>query len=266
VSGPSGPGVASEGGDVPVRDAATVALLRDGMAGIEVWLLTRVTQMVFAAGMSVFPGGRVDTADADLPFVAGSEQLTADRFACTPEMARALVGAAVRETFEETGVLLTSPPSAALADAREDVEAGRLAFGTLLREHGLTVDADALRPWARWVTPAGEVRRYDTRFFVGALPAGAEALDVTTESSSGDWVRAGEAMEQAQRGERGLMAPTLATLASLVPFASVAEVFEASAQRSLAAVRPTLDRRADGGYDAVLPDGSRVPLPASLIK
>jgi hypothetical protein len=141
-----------------------------------------------------------------------------------------------------------------------------VAFGTLLREHGLTVDADALRPWARWVTPAGEVRRYDTRFFVGALPPGAQALDVTTESSSGDWVRADEAMEQAQRGERGLMAPTLATLASLVPFASVAEVFEASAQRSLAAVRPTLDQRADGGYDAVLPDGSRFPLPASLIK
>ncbi len=255
----------SSADEVPVRDAATVALLRDGESGIQVWLLTRVTQMVFAAGMSVFPGGRVDADDAALPFVDGSEAATAAGYDCAPETARALLGAAVRETFEETGVLLTTP-GADLADHREDVEAGRVSFGRLLREHGLSVDADALRPWARWVTPAGEVRRYDTRFFVGVLPAGAEALDVTTESSSGDWVSAAEAMEQAQRGERGLMAPTLATLASLVPFGSVSDVVEAAARRSLDAVRPTLDRREDGGYDAVLPDGTRFPLPDSLIK
>lgn len=255
----------SELDEVPVRDAATVALLRDGVSGVEVWMLTRVTQMVFAAGMSVFPGGRVDPDDAALPLTAGSDLLAAAGFDCPPDMARALLGAAVRETFEETGVLLTTP-TANLPDAREDVEAGRVSFAALLREHGLRIDADALRPWARWVTPAGEVRRYDTRFFVGMLPEGAEALNVTTESSSGDWVSAGVAMEQAQRGERGLMAPTVATLASLVAFNSVAEVFAAAAQRSLDPIRPTLSRRDDGGYDAVLPDGTRFPLPASLIR
>jgi 8-oxo-dGTP pyrophosphatase MutT (NUDIX family) len=256
----------SDGGDaVPVRDAATVALLRDGPLGVEAWLLTRVTQMVFAAGMSVFPGGRVDADDANLPFVSGSEALTAAGFHCSPEMARALLGAAVRETFEETGVLLTTP-SADLADVREDVEAGRVSFGRLLRDHDLRVDAEALRPWARWVTPAGEVRRYDTRFFVGVLPPGAEALNVTTESSAGGWLSAAEAMEQAQRGERGLMPPTVATLASLVPFRSVVEVINAAEQRSLDAIRPTLERRDDGGYDVRLPDGTRLPIPTALVK
>lgn len=251
--------------DVPVRDAATVALLRDGPSGLEVWMLTRVTQMVFAAGMSVFPGGRVDAADVDLPFLGGAETLTATRYDCSPDFARALLGAAVRETFEETGVLLTVP-SVDLAEARADVEAGRISFGALLAEHGLRVDADALRPWSRWVTPAGEVRRYDARFFVAALPEGAEALDVTTESSAAGWIGAGEALEQAQRGERRLLPPTLGTLASLVPLGSVAEVLDSAAERALDPVEPRLSRRADGGLDAVLPDGSRLALLASMFR
>lgn len=248
-----------------VRDAATIVLLRDGVSGIEVWLLTRVTQMVFAAGMSVFPGGRVDAADADLPFVPGSEALTAVRYSCAPEVARAWLGAAVRETFEETGVLLTTP-SADLADAREDVETGRVPFGSLLREHGLSVDAGALRPWGRWVTPAGEARRYDARFFVAALPDGVEAQDVTSESSSAGWLGPGDALAEAQRGERGLLPPTLATLASLMPFGSVAAALDGSAGRSLDPVQPRLSKRGDGGYDALLPDGSRFALPKSMFR
>ena len=85
-----------------IRDASTVVLLREGADGPEVWLMTRVTGMAFAGGMAVFPGGRVDTADAELPF-AGSLDEAARRFDCTPEQARAIVGAAVREVFEETG-------------------------------------------------------------------------------------------------------------------------------------------------------------------
>ncbi len=249
--------------DVPVRDAATVALLRDGSDGIEAWLLTRVTGMVFAGGMAVFPGGRVDDADADLPFPGGAEAETAARFGCEARMARALLGAAVRETYEETGVLL-SVPYADLSGAHGDVEAGRVGFGELLRTNGLTVDAAALRPWARWVTPAGEVRRYDTRFFVAALPDGAEALDVTTESSEASWHGVGAALEQAQRGERGMLPPTLATLASLSGFATVAEAMAASDTRGLDPVRPTVRRGADGSFIAELSDGSSFVLPASL--
>lgn len=264
----SGGGVPSSNGagrnaDVPVRDAATVVLLRDGVDGIEAWLLTRVTQMAFAAGMSVFPGGRVDPADAALP-LAGDVGEVATRFDCPDELARALVGAAVRETFEETGVLLTVPP-ADLAEYRAAVESGELPFGELLARHGLAVDVRALRPWSRWVTPAGEVRRYDTRFFVGALPDGAQAQDVTTESSAASWLPIGEALDQAQRGERKLLPPTMITLLAIQSHGTVADVLAAAAEQSLAPVRPKLSVGEDGSVSVELPDGSVHPLPPSLL-
>jgi 8-oxo-dGTP pyrophosphatase MutT (NUDIX family) len=249
--------------DVPVRDAATVVLLRDGPSGLQAWLLTRVSQMVFAGGMAVFPGGRVDPADADLPFAAGAEAAAAARFGCSADQARALLGAAVRETFEETGVLLTVP-AAELGDARAAVEAGRVSFGQLLREHGLSADADALHPWGRWVTPAGEVRRYDARFFLAELPAGAQPQDVTTESSSAGWFGVTAALEAAQRGELGFMPPTAATLASLAGFGTVAEAVAAAEARELDPIRPTLHRDPDGGLRVELPDGTSVAVPRSL--
>jgi 8-oxo-dGTP pyrophosphatase MutT (NUDIX family) len=243
----------------PVRDAATVVLLRDGGAGIEVWLLTRVRQMAFAAGMSVFPGGRVDEDDADLPWVGPAPAQLAARFGCDERLARSLVGAAVRETFEETGVLLTVP-AASLAAARADVEAGRVPFGTLLREHGLAVDAEAVRPWARWITPAGEVRRYDTRFFVAALPPHAYAADLTSESSVATWVSVHEALAGQLRGERAMLPPTVATLRSVAEYPTVGEVLGAADSRSLDPIAPVLHRRPDGLH-VELPDGTLVPLP-----
>jgi 8-oxo-dGTP pyrophosphatase MutT (NUDIX family) len=251
--------------DVPVRDAATVILLRDGPSGLEVWLLTRVTQMVFAAGMAVFPGGRLDDADADVPFAAGAEARTAAQFGCDAVQARALLGGAVRETFEETGVLLTLP-SADLSDARTDVEAGRVSFGELLRTNGLTADAEALHPWSRWVTPAGEVRRYDARFFIGVMPEGVEAQDVTTESSSAGWFGVGAALESAQRGELGMLPPTIMTLASLARYLSVAEVLDAAQQRSLEPISPSIERNDDGDIIAKLPDGTAFVLPRTLFR
>jgi 8-oxo-dGTP pyrophosphatase MutT (NUDIX family) len=248
--------------DVPVRDASTVVLLRDGASGVQAWLLTRVREMVFAGGMTVFPGGRVDRADADLPFTAGAGVETASRFGCDETTARALLGAAVRETFEETGVLL-STPVADLSGARTDVETGRVSFGELLRANGLTVDATGLHPWSRWVTPPGEKRRYDTRFFVGLMPDGAEASDVTTESSEASWVGVEEALAQVQRGERRMLPPTIMTLSSLLPFATVAEAVATSVDRSLEAVRPNIRVEGDRVV-AELPDGTSVRLPASM--
>jgi 8-oxo-dGTP pyrophosphatase MutT (NUDIX family) len=249
--------------DVPIRDAATVVLLRDGLDGVEVWLLTRVTQMAFAAGMTVFPGGRVDDADPSLPLVGGDVAAVALRFDCDETTAHALIGAAVRETFEETGVLL-SVPAADLSGARADVERGLVSFGDLLRANGLAVDADALHPWSRWITPAGESRRYDTRFFVGALPEAAEAQDVTTESSAASWVPIADALEQAQRGERKMLPPTLMTLGSLLPFATVAEALASAASRRLDAVRPEVRVAEDGSVAVELTDGVVVPVPPGM--
>jgi 8-oxo-dGTP pyrophosphatase MutT (NUDIX family) len=246
-----------------VRDAATVVLLRDSPDGLEVWLLTRVTQMAFAGGMAVFPGGRVDTADTALPFAAGAEQRTATRLGCSIDEARALLGAAVRETFEETGVLL-SVPSADLSGARTDVEAGRVSFGDLMRTNDLSVDSEALHLWGRWVTPVGEVRRYDTRFFVAQLPDGAQAQDVTTESSSAGWFGVGDALERAQRGEIGMLPPTIMTLASLAGFRSVADVIVAADERLLDAIIPTIGQDDSGRYFVQLPDGTKMGVPESL--
>jgi 8-oxo-dGTP pyrophosphatase MutT (NUDIX family) len=248
--------------DVPVRDAATVVLLRDGAEGIEAWMLTRVTGMAFAGGMSVFPGGRLDPADGSLPLAGGNLPWLGERFGTDAATAHALVGAAVRETFEETGVLL-SVPFADLSGARGDVELGRIAFGDLLAANGLQVDAGALHPWSRWVTPAGEKRRYDTRFFVGALPDTAEAQDLTSESSEASWVGVGAAIEQAQRGERRLMPPTMMTLAELLPFASVTEVIASSDSRDLQPVRPKV-RLAGESVAVELPDGTVLPVPPGL--
>jgi 8-oxo-dGTP pyrophosphatase MutT (NUDIX family) len=239
---------------VPVHDAATVVLLRDGTDGLEAWLLQRVTSMAFAAGMTVFPGGRVETTDADLPIPGAAVALAARTFDCAATMARALIGAAVRETYEETGVLLTTP-SPDLAEARADVEAGRRPFADLLHEHALTVEAAALAPWGHWVTPVGESRRYDTRFFIAALPAGAHARDVTSESAEASWVAVAEALEQVRAGSRGMLPPTVITLESLAPFGTVAEVMAAAPDRPIDTIEPRLRWSDEGGRYVELPDG-----------
>jgi 8-oxo-dGTP pyrophosphatase MutT (NUDIX family) len=247
---------------VPIRDAATVVLLRDGADGADVWLLTRVDQMVFASGTTVFPGGRVDPDDADLPWTGQPPDELAARLGCDAVTARTLVGAAVRETFEETGVLLTDPP-ASLADrpnVAADVEAGRIRFGDLLRDRGLAVAADLVHPWARWVTPVGEVRRYDTRFFVAELPYGAEPADLTSESSTAGWVAVRDALIEGDRGERILMPPTAAVLRSVAAHSTVRAALAAADSRDLTPVRPMLRRDQDGAF-IVLPDGSSLRLP-----
>jgi 8-oxo-dGTP pyrophosphatase MutT (NUDIX family) len=250
---------AAERPDVPVRPAATVILLRDRPTGMEVWLLTRVGGMAFASGMTVFPGGRADPADVELPWCGPPAREFADLFDCDESTARMLVGAAIRETFEETGLLLSRPPvdlaPDLLAELQLAVEDGSLPFATVLADHGLAVDAAAVRPWGRWVTPAGERRRYDTHFFVAQAPALGEATALTTEAASASWVRVSDAVAGSDRGERLLLPPTRAMLTSLEPFDTVAEVFAAAVDRPLAAVQPL--RFADErGVRIELPEGT----------
>jgi 8-oxo-dGTP pyrophosphatase MutT (NUDIX family) len=230
---------AAEGG---VRDASTVVVLRDSGCGIEAWLLTRVAHLAFAAGMTVFPGGRVEPGDAELPW-AGA-----------PPAEPALVGAAVRETFEETGVLL-GVPRLDLGAERADVEAGRTPFGALLRSHGAAIDPSGLRPWARWITPEAEARRYDTRFFVAALPDGQEPAAVTGEAVRAGWVPVAEALAQWERGQRRMLPPTIMTLRSVAPFPGVADVLAAAPGRSLEPVRARVENE-----QVVLPSGERFAL------
>ena len=169
------------------RDAATVMLLRPAVGGVEVLMLRRVAAMKFAPGAYVFPGGSVDQADyAEVGWHGPDPAEFGARLGASAEMARALVCAAVRETFEEAGVLLAGAPGGGpLADPsgpsweadRAALTAGQATLAELLSRRGLVLRADLLVPWARWITPEGEPRRFDARFFAAALrrPAGDRA-------------------------------------------------------------------------------------------
>ncbi|HVB27580.1 MAG TPA: NUDIX hydrolase [Mycobacteriales bacterium] len=236
---------------VEPRHAATVVLLRDTSSGIRAYLLRRAGSMAFAPRMHVFPGGSVDPRDAQIGDAAWigprpatwTTVLTAD-----DGLARALVAAAVRETFEESGVLLAGPAADRVVEdtTGEGWEADRLALldrslslADLLHRRGLALRADLLRPWAHWITPEPEPRRYDTRFFVAALPAGQRTRDVSTESDRVIWVSPAEALERHAAGELAMLPPTVVTLAELAGFADVAAVIRAGDARD---VRPILPR------------------------
>ncbi|GAB3000155.1 NUDIX hydrolase [Saccharothrix stipae] len=245
------------GPPVEPRDAATVVLVRDGAAGLEAFLLRRVAGMAFAGGMTVFPGGGVDRRDADtsVAWTGPPPSWWAERFGCSVELATALVCAAVRETFEESGVLLAGPSSssvvadtAAYASARAALVARELSLAQFLASEGLVLRADLLRPWANWLTPVEEPRRYDTFFFVAVLPVGQSADGVTTEASDAAWQRPSDALGDWKAGRRALMPPTWVTLAELDELGSVAAVLSES--RAVSKVIPKLVR--DGGVVRVV--------------
>ena len=230
----------------PTRDAATVALLRDAPGGVEVYLLRRVRGMAFAGGMHVFPGGSVDPEDAGkgaagIGWAGPPPSAWAQAFGCDEPLARALVCAAVRETFEESGVLLAgATPDDVLHDVSTDeweaeraaLEAREHSLSELLSRRRLVVRADLLRPLAHWITPAAEAKRFDTRFFAARMPAGQVCREVGTEADSRVWVRPKDALEQGLT----LMAPTLAVLRDLAAYDDV----EASlaAERTIRTVQP----------------------------
>lgn len=236
---------------VAARDAATVVLLRDGERGLEVYLLRRHARMAFAPGQVVFPGGGVDPRDrdADIDWAGPEPAEWAERFRCDEATARGLVCAAVRETFEESGVLLAGTDGATVVAATTDAtwEADRaalesrvLSLANLLRRRGLVLRGDLLGAWAHWITPEFEPRRYDTRFFVAVLPAGQHTRDVSGESESVAWMRPGEALTAVREGRIAMMPPTVRTCTEVGVLARAADAGSASAARCIATVMPRL--------------------------
>lgn len=233
------------------RDAATVVLLRDGARGPEAFLLRRVAGMAFAGGMTVFPGGSVDVADAvaDTPWTGPLPAAWARRFGTDEALARALVCAAVRETFEEAGVLLASPArDANVADLggaeweaeRVSLEGRAQSLSELLVRRGLVLRADFLRAWSHWITPESEPRRFDTRFFVAALPQGQLTREVGGESDGVHWMRPADALSAHRRGELPMLPPTAVTLSDMSPYPNVAAVLAAAESRTITPILPRL--------------------------
>ena len=267
------PGFAESLGEPPgqvvePKPAATIVLLREGGSvsggappsgdspGLEVLLLRRVRSSGFVPGAWVFPGGRVDRDDASADLVARLEGLTADgaanRLGLLPGSdppALAYYIAAIREAFEETGILVGHSSDGAPRTAAEDAEVRQLrqrlledegSFPLVLDQLGCRLDAAAVEYVAHWITPEAEPRRYDTRFFAAAVPAGAESLHHTREMSDSRWISPSEALRRNREGALPMVFPTIKTLMALEGFSRPTDVLQAFRGREIKAILPTL--------------------------
>jgi 8-oxo-dGTP pyrophosphatase MutT (NUDIX family) len=250
------------------RNAATVMLLRPRAPdGVEVLMLRRTTAMKFAPGAYVFPGGSVDEADfsAEIEWHGPSPADFGARLGCSAELAGALVCAAVRETFEESGVLLAGTPDetvAGVADPtweadRTALTAGTLTLPGLLAKRSLAVRADLLVPWTRWITPEAEPRRFDTWFFAAALPAGQEATGHLAEADKTAWLRPADAISAARAGAISLLPPTAVTLNEFTTCGDLADIL--GRRRTVAPVQPRMVVE-DGEAWLLIPDEVAYPL------
>ena len=258
----SGAGGGDSGSDSADGNGADAA----SSAGPEVYLLKRAATMSFAGGRYAFPGGRVDPRDSDatVAWAGPSAEEWGKRFGCSAADARALVCAAVRETFEETGVLFAGPSPTTVVASTEDegweadrhaLETRELSLTELLTRRSLVLRTDLLGAWSRWVTPAFEPRRYDTAFFIAALPPGQQARDVSGEADGTVWTPAARAIADHAAGSVLMLPPTISTLREIAPYPSADAALEAAAERSLEPIMADVQSHADGTFWLVWPRG-----------
>lgn len=232
---------------VTPKHAATIAVVRDGHDGLEVFLMRRTTSMAFAAGMYVFPGGGVHDEDRrQVSWIGPDASAFAERFHIEAELAHALVVAAVRETFEETGVLLAGnsegdivSDASVFHDARLALERHELTFAEFLQSEQLSLRADLLGAWSHWITPAYEPRRYDTKFFVAALPDGQRIDTVSSEADDSAWLPIAHVLNSVDLGEVAMMPPTVHTCRQLSQLRAH-ELLDAASRRRIQTIEPVL--------------------------
>lgn len=234
------------------RDASTVCLLRDSDDGVQVFVMRRTTSMAFAPGMHVYPGGAVEVSDSHVP-VGGGADLAAVAVRTWSDDPRALLAAAARETFEECGVLLALDRSGAPVVVDDELEAERetlvvegSGFHDLLARRGWVVDDGALVPFAHWVTPEVEDRRYDTRFFMASVPSTQGARHIGGEADRAAWWRPSDALTAYAAGRMAMLPPTVATLTLLADHASAASALAAAARVEVEPLMPAPYLATDG--------------------
>ncbi|MEX0767502.1 MAG: NUDIX hydrolase [Microthrixaceae bacterium] len=259
---------------VEIRDAATVMLVRDGSDGIEVCMLQRNLQSDFIGGAYVFPGGGVDPQDAgdDLAALfAGRTDAEASRLLGVAEGGLAFWVVAIRESFEEAGLLLAqtaegetisfSDPKVAerFVAHRKDVDSGRRRLAEICLEEKLQLEVGKIHYFSRWVTPLGAPRRYDTRFFVAAAPPAQVALHDDAEVIATRWLTPQAALADNESGIITMIFPTIRTMLSLTQFESAAQVLQHAESQST--IIPMLPMMKDfgGGLRIVLPGDKAHP-------
>jgi 8-oxo-dGTP pyrophosphatase MutT (NUDIX family) len=233
------------------RPASTVVLLRQAHP-FDVFLVRRSDSIAFMGGAHVFPGGRVDAADHIEDIDALSEGMTAAIGRMSDVSAGVAVAhhvAALRELFEEAGVLLAGPltatPPARLAEYRRDLLAGTTAFPDIIRRERLRLALDELAYFAHWVTPEIETRRFDTRFFIARAPAGQTPVHDDGETRHSEWLAPLAAIECSRDGRISLPPPTWTTLSMLAKFDSLDAVFDWARRKAIPRVQPRFEKRGD---------------------
>ena len=252
---------------VPAAPASTILLLRDGPQALEVFMVERHHQIDFAEGALVFPGGKIDPADAD-PELAGHCETGPGRLAHDlADDDRALRVGAIRETFEESGVLLARPAGeSALVGAdrltvlakqhREAIHRGERTMLELVREESLVLALDRLVPFAHWITPEFMPKRFDTHFYLVDAPTDQLAVHDGSESVDSLWTTAASALELEREGRRTIIFPTLENIRKLARSGSVAEAIERAYAAPIVTVLPRIEKEEDGSLTMVLPEAA----------
>ncbi len=253
--------------------AATILLVRDGASGLEVFMVERHHKIDFATGAMVFPGGKIEPGDADPRLrerCAGAATLDADGLSIR-------VGA-IRETFEECGVLLARPRgSSSLVSAerlrelearwRDRLNSDDAGLADVALAEDLELACDLLVPYAHWVTPEMVPKRFDTYFFLVAAPLDQVALHDGGESVDSVWTTAQHALAEAEAGRRTIIFPTLMNLNLLGEARDVADALARTRARSVVTVRPRIGRTPDGKPELLIPpEAGYPPLPPALAK
>lgn len=240
---------------VPVRPAASAVILRDCPEGIEVFMVVRHHEIDFASGALVFPGGKVDADEANIE--------TQEAVAIGAGPAPSFWMAAIRETFEEAGLLLARRQGEAKLLAAEDTQAlvktyrpallaGTLTFAHLLKRENLRPALDLMVHFAHWITPPGPPRRFDTHFFLVAAPVAQTGVHDGLETTEGVWIAPRRAIEDADAGRRIMLPPTRLNLHKLAQFSSVHAAAESTRSSTVVTVLPRIER-VEGGRRLLLP-------------
>jgi 8-oxo-dGTP pyrophosphatase MutT (NUDIX family) len=259
----------------PIRPAATVIVLRDTVAGPEVFLVRRHHAVAFMAGAHVFPGGRVDQGDdsGDASWCDGVVEARTKLPGVAPDAALAFHLATARELFEEAGVLLardTTGQHVSLAaradhdrfkDHRAELNAGRRTLREIVETERLRLALDALVHYAHWVTPPIEIRRFDTQFFVTRVPAEQTPVHDDHEATDSVWIRPADAIAAVGRGDIVLPPPTWASLRELQRFTSVDAALLWAQTRTVYRREPRVTTDPDGTRRIVLPGDPSLPEP-----